>query len=278
MTAIDKKLDRLLVDDYDVYQTCKHLYEKYSTEHPVKIELYRDKLPMFERFNIEKEIDKALRHKIWLSSGGYLFFERTEAMYTIDVNSGRSTKNNSDVEESLVRINLEAADEIARQLRLRNIGGLIICDFIDMRSRKNQRRVLERLKESMKDDSAKCTILGMSEFGLIEMTRQRNRESLMQTLFTNCPYCSGSGLVKTHESLSIEIERALKKVIPHYQEFSLQLIVHPELNRFLDSGDKQHFRKLAKKLNAEIDFSTDDSLHLNDFHFYSTVNRKKLEV
>lgn len=278
MTAIDKKLDRLLVDDYDVYQTCKHLYEKYSTEHPVKIELYRDKLPMFERFNIEKEIDKALRHKIWLSSGGYLFFERTEAMYTIDVNSGRSTKNNSDVEESLVRINLEAADEIARQLRLRNIGGLIICDFIDMRSRKNQRRVLERLKESMKDDSAKCTILGMSEFGLIEMTRQRNRESLMQTLFTNCPYCNGSGLVKTHESLSIEIERSLKKVIPHYQEFSLQLVVHPELNRFLDSGDKQHLRKLAKKLNAEIEFLADDRLHLNDFHFYSAVSHKKLEV
>ena len=102
----------------------------------------------------------------------------------------RQTK--SDVEESLVRINLEAAEEIARQLRLRNIGGLIICDFIDMRLRKNQRRVLEKLKECMKDDSAKCTILGMSEFGLVEMTRQRNARSLSQTIFTNCPYCTGA--------------------------------------------------------------------------------------
>ena len=134
-------------------------------------------------------------------------------MYTIDVNSGRSSGNKTDVEESLVRINLEAAEEIARQLRLRNIGGLIICDFIDMRLRKNQRRVLEKLKDCMKDDSAKCTILGMSEFGLVEMTRQRNRGSLHQTIFTACPYCNGSGLVKTHESVSIEIERSLKKVI-----------------------------------------------------------------
>ena len=134
-------------------------------------------------------------------------------MYTIDVNSGRSSNNKADVEESLVRINMEAAEEIARQLRLRNIGGLIICDFIDMRLRKNQRRLLERLKECMKEDSAKCTILGMSEFGLVEMTRQRSRESLVQTIFTSCPYCYGSGLIKSHESVSIEIERALKKIV-----------------------------------------------------------------
>jgi ribonuclease G len=152
---------------------------------------------MFERFNVEKEIDRALKRKIWLPCGGYLFFDRTEAMTTIDVNSGRSTQSgSSDVEESLVRINMEAAEEIARQLRLRNIGGLIICDFIDMRSRKNQRRVLDHLKEEMKEDSAKCTILGMSEFGLVEMTRQRSRESLMQTMFISCPYCTGQGIIK----------------------------------------------------------------------------------
>jgi ribonuclease G len=106
---------------------------------------------------------------------------------------------------------MEAAEEIARQLRIRNLGGLVICDFIDMRSRKNQRRVLDRLKEAMKDDSAKCTILGMSEFGLVEMTRQRSRESLMQTMFTSCPYCIGSGQIKTHESTSIEMERVLRE-------------------------------------------------------------------
>lgn len=277
LTAVDKRFDRILVDDYNTYQTCKRLYSRYADEHALRIEYYRDKIPMFERFNVEREIEKTLRRKIWLPSGGYLFFDRTEAMYTIDVNSGRSSGNKTDVEESLVRINLEAAEEIARQLRLRNIGGLVICDFIDMRLRKNQRRVLERLKDCMKEDSAKCTILGMSEFGLVEMTRQRSRGSLIQTIFTSCPYCNGSGLVKTHESVSIEIERSLKKVIGCHQQFALKLLVHPELDHYLNIIDKQYLRKLSEELNAHLEFETDDQLHINDYHFYSTINNKKIE-
>jgi len=233
---------------------------------------------MFERFNVEREIEKTLRRKIWLPSGGYLYFDRTEAMYTIDVNSGRSSGNKSDVEESLVRINLEAAEEIARQLRLRNIGGLVICDFIDMRFRKNQRRVLERIKDCMKDDSAKCTILGMSEFGLVEMTRQRNRGSLIQTIFTSCPYCNGSGLVKSHESVSIEIERTLKKIINCSQQFALKLMVHPELDRYLNIIDKQFLYKLAEEMNAHLEIGSVDEMHINDYQFFSTINNKRIEV
>ncbi|MCE5295289.1 MAG: ribonuclease E/G, partial [Chlamydiales bacterium] len=230
-------------------------------------------------FNVEKEIEKALRRKIWLPSGGYLFFDRTEAMHTIDVNSGRSSNFKSeDVEETLVRINLEAAQEIARQLRLRNIGGLIICDFIDMRSRKNQRRVLEHLKDCMKEDSAKCTILGMSEFGLVEMTRQRSRGSLSQTMFTSCPYCNGSGHVKSHESVSIEIERDLKKVINCQQQFALKLVVHPQLDHYLNHGDKEFFQELAESLNARLDYDVSDTIHMNDYHFISTINQKPIEV
>ena len=279
LMAVDKKFERVLVDDYPTYQRCKRLSTRYSTEHPLKIEFYRDKAPMFDRFNVEREIDRALRRKLWLQSGGYLFFDRTEAMYTIDVNSGRSSQqSSSDVEEALAHINMEAADEIARQLRLRNIGGLVICDFIDMRSRKNQRRVLDRLKEAMKDDSAKCTILGMSEFGLVEMTRQRSRESLTQTIFTNCPYCNGNGMIKSHESVSIEIERSLKKLVCQQQQFGLELISHPNLDHFLSHNDKEYFRKLVSKWHAEIKFSSDDELHLNEYQFYSTINGKKLEV
>ncbi len=279
--AVDKRYERIMTDDYHIYQNCKRLAAKYEGEHPLKIELYRDKSPMFERFHVEKEIEKALRRKVWLASGGYLFFERTEAMYTVDVNSGRSSSASSaskDVEESLVHINMEAAEEIARQLRLRNIGGLIICDFIDMRSRKNQKRVLDKLKDAMKDDTAKCTILGMSEFGLVEMTRQRSRESLSQTLFTSCPYCSGSGMIKSHESVSIEIERALKKLISQQEQFALELISHPELDRFLSHNDKDYFRSYAEKAQASLTFKTSDILHLNDFEFHSTINGKKLDV
>lgn len=280
MTAVDKKYDRILIDDHNTCGILKKMYQKYSAEHPLRIEFYRDKIPMFERFNVEREIDKSLRRKIWLPSGGYLFFDRTEAMYTIDVNSGRSSQQTEmgDVEEALVHINMQAADEIARQLRLRNIGGLVICDFIDMRSRKNQRRVLDRLKEAMKEDSAKCTILGMSEFGLVEMTRQRSRESLAQTMNTSCPYCNGSGQIKTNESTAIEIERSLKKLIHQKQQFGLKLVCHPILDQYLRGGDKNFLKKMAEELHAELDFETLDSLHLNEFEFYSTINGQKLEV
>ncbi len=278
--CIDKKFERLLIDDYATYQRCKQMVQKYADEHPLKIELYRDKTPMFERFNVEKEIDKAIRRKIWLGSGGYLFFDRTEAMHTIDINSGRSSTNpaGGDVEETLVRINLEATEEIARQIRIRNIGGLIICDFIDMRSNKNQKRVLEKLKECMKEDSARCTILGMSEFGLVEMTRQRNRESLAQTIYTSCPYCSGSGLVKSHESVSVDIERSLKRLIHCQNQFALKLVLHPELSRYLDSGDKEFFKKTASLSNAHLEFGVSDNLHLNDYLFYSTLNGQKIDA
>jgi ribonuclease G len=280
LTAIDKKFDRMLVDDYETYQVCKRISTTYSGEHPLKLEFYRDKNPMFEKFGVEREIEKALRRKIWLQSGGYLYFDRTEAMHTIDVNSGRSSQQSSksDVEETLVKINMEAAEEIARQLRLRNVGGLVICDFIDMRSRKNQRRVLDCLKEAMKDDSAKCTILGMSEFGLVEMTRQRNRESLSQMLFTNCPYCIGSGQIKTHESVAIEIERALKRLLSQQEEFGIELAAHPELDYYMNMGDKDYFRKLAEKANAQLKFVVRDTLHLNDFQFFSTISGKKIDV
>lgn len=278
MLAIDKRYDRLLVDDYATYRKCKEVYKRYEDEHNLRLEFYRDKTPMYERFNVEKEIDKALRHKLWLPSGGYLFFEHTEAMCTIDVNSGRSTKNEKNLEETLVRINMEAAQEIARQLRIRNLGGLIICDFIDMRMRKNQRRVSDYLKDCMKEDSAKCTVLGMSEFGLIEMTRQRNRESLKQMTSMDCPYCYGGGWVKNFETISIEIERALKKLVQVDKHYALRVVVHPEVDKYIARIDKEYLKKFADNLNAKIEFESDDTYHLNEYCFFSTTNGERISV
>lgn len=280
LSAVDQRMSRILVDDPEIYQVCKDLYSKYEKEHPIKIELYRDRVSMFERFGVEKEIDHCLSRKIWLNSGGYLYFDRTEAMYTIDVNSGRSSSTHASqsLEESLVRINLEAAEEIARQIRIRNIGGLIICDFIDMRSRKNQKRVLEKLRDCMRADTAKSSILGMSEFGLVEMTRQRSRESLAQILLSECPYCSGMGLIRNNESVTIDIERSLKKAITCMQHYALELVTHPHVDQHLGINDKSYLQRLAEDLNARLQFSTDDALHLNDFYFNSTLNQERLEV
>lgn len=279
LNAIDKRVERILVDDHLVHQQCRKIFSPYATEHQLKIEFYRDKFPMFERFSVEKELERSLKRKIWLSSGGYLYFEQTEAMHTIDVNSGRSKNiENGDVEETLVRINLEAADEIARQLRIRNIGGLIICDFIDMRSKKNQRRVLDHFRECMKEDSARCTILGMSEFGLVEMTRQRSRGSLLQTLYTSCPYCMGTGKIKSHDSVAIEIERDLKKVIQCEQHYAVTVKVHPELLRHIQKTDREFLHHMAESMNAKISWEADDSLHLNDYTFFSSLNNAPIEI
>lgn len=280
IVGINKKCTRIMTDNYPTYQKLKAIYKKYSQEHEMKIEFYRDKMPMFERFQVDREIEKTLQRKIWLPSGGYLFFDRTEAMHTIDINSGRSKggsgTSSKNLEESIASINMEAAEEIARQIRLRNIGGLIICDFIDMNSRKNQRRVLDRLKEALKDDPAKCIVLGVSEFGLIQMTRQRNRESLSQMINTPCPYCSGSGEIKTLESCVIELERSLRKLVLHKQEFGLQFVLHPSLDAYLQESGKAQLKKSAEKIHAEISFTVNDSLHLNEIQIFSSISGEEI--
>jgi ribonuclease G len=279
ITTVGKKYDKIVIDDIETYKKCKNIYKTYEDEHPIKIEYFNHKTPLFEKYNIEKEIEKALARKVWLPSGGYLYFDRTEAMYTIDVNSGKSSAQdvNANVEETLVRINLEAVEEISRQFRLRNIGGLIICDFIDMRFRKNQRRVLEKLKECMKDDWAKCTILGMSEFGLVEMTRQRSRESLIQTMFINCPYCTGRGIIKSQESMSLEMERMIKKLLGSVKKQCFKFVVHPELKKYLDKQDFAYFKKIAKITNNQIELKSNDILHLNEFQIYNAKTGKKID-
>lgn len=273
LMAIDKRFDRILIEgDQEVFKRCKRLYERYSNEHSMRVEFYRDKTPMYERFNVEREIEKSLGRKIWLPSGGYLYFDRTEAMYTIDVNSGRSSTEASSVEEALTKINMEAAEEIARQLRIRNIAGLIIIDFIDMRLKRNRRRVLQKLKEFILEaDSSKCSISEMSDFCIVEMTRQRNGNSLFQTIMCDCPYCEGTGMIKNMETTTIELERALSKVIKTHEQYALKIAVHPQVYHYMDAIDKEYLNGLAQELNARIQWEADDSLHLTEFRFFSSI-------
>lgn len=281
MTAMDHQFDRLLIDDHQAFLKCQRIAKKHENDpnNSLKIEFYRDQAPMFERFNIDKEIGKALRRKVWLPSGGYLFLDKTEAMLTIDVNSGRSTNTSStNVEETIANLNLEAADEIARQLRLRNVGGLIICDFIDMRLRKNQRRVLDRLKEAMKDDGAKCTVLGMSEFGLVEMTRQRQRESLAETLCMPCPYCAGAGHIKNYETIFVELERELSWILKSGQTHNLEIVVHPEFYHRMEKSFLPELFEEAQEAGCTLSVKTNDSCHLTEFKIFSLDNGKELTV
>lgn len=292
MTAIDKGFDRLIFDDAAMYNSCKNLYKTYQTDQDqdsIKIELFKDKsqsgATLFERFGVERQLERATRSKVWLNNGGYLLFDQTEAMHTIDINSGRGSMrqskegqlaNSDDLEESIASINVNAAEEIARQVRLRNLGGLIICDFIDMETRANQKRVLTALKNAMSSDFAKYTILPPSEFGLIEMTRQRNRESLHQTLFGPCPYCAGSGMVKNSETVLIDIERSLKKLLATNGGEPIELMVHPELE--IGRNDKSALTALAKQSRSELNFTSSDLLHLTEYKFYSKDKKELLLV
>ena len=197
-------------------------------------------MPIFETFGVQKQIDDAFHRQVWLKCGGYIVIDETEALVAIDVNTGRN-KGGRDVEKTILQTNLEAADEIARQLRLRNIGGLIIADFIDMKSRKDQQAVYSLMKERLKRDKAKTHVLPISQLGLMEMTRQRAQESLSDTIYENCPYCGGRGVVKTSMTTSVELHRTLNTVMRKYQEsiHDIRVILNPDVLKRLKEEDEE---------------------------------------
>ena len=217
-----------------------------------KIVLYNDKEPLFDRYGIEEKIEKALERRVWLKSGGYIIIERTEALTAIDVNTGRFVGKRSQ-EETIFKTNLEATQEIVRQLRLRNVGGLIIIDFIDMEKEGNRKKVYEALKEALKKDKARTNILKISELGLVEMTRQRTRESLENQLLSPCPHCEGRGRVKSPVTVAYDVLRAIKK-----QEMKVEngrnIIVrmHPDVANFLYDEKTNSLDSLEREINHKI--------------------------
>ena len=263
--AYDRHIQDLYVDNQKTYKELVHLHNIIGRRHSLEIHFYRDNQPIFAHFSVDKELEKTLSRKIQLMNGGYLFIERTEAMFTIDVNSGRSVvkEGKTNLEESLIQINLEAATEIARQIRLRNMGGLIVIDFIDLRSRKGQRRIIQQLKSEMQYDTSKCMIMPMSEFGLVEMTRQKTRRSLTDLHFTQCPYCNGKGLIKNYTSVEMEIERSLLGCSKKGVELLIRL--HPMLKTHLQKPILSKWEKALHKKQIAFKIKGDDSLHLNDF-------------
>jgi ribonuclease G len=217
-----------------------------------KVVLYGEQEPLFERYGIEEKIQKALDRRVGLRSGGYLVIERTEALTAIDVNTGRFVGKRNQ-EETIFRTNLEAAQEVVRQLRLRNLGGIIIIDFIDMEKESNRKKVYESLKEAIKRDKARTNILKISELGLVEMTRQRSRESLENQLLSPCPYCEGRGRIKSPVTIAYDLLRAIKK-----QQASLtdggNIIVrlHPDIANFLYDEKNNSLDNLEREINHKI--------------------------
>src|SRR4030088_2800831 len=262
---LTEEIDEVACDDRAATERMSEMVGQISRRARNRVNHYDSAMPIFETYNVQKQIDDAFHRQVWLKCGGYIVIDETEALVAIDVNTGRN-KGGRDVEKTILQTNLEAADEIARQLRLRNIGGLIISDFIDMKSRKDQQLVYTLMKERLKRDKAKTHVLPISPLGLMEMTRQRAQESLTGSLFMVCPYCHGRAVVKSPMTMSVEIQRTLHAVLRKHPEIhDVRVIVNPEVLNRLKTEDEELLVEIERKYAGRLTFRTDPTYHHEKF-------------
>lgn len=276
---LTEDVERIVVDNPKAYDRMREMIARISKRSANKVKLYTDPQPVFDRFNITRQLENAFSRQVHLKSGGYLVVDETEALVAIDVNTGRH-KGGKDQESAIVKVNLEAADEIARQLRLRNMGGLIVLDFIDMKSRRDQQQVYQRMKESLRRDKAKTHVLPISQLGLMEMTRQRHSESVHAAVYDDCPYCKGRGKVKSALSMSVEIQRKLAEILrkrPRDEsDFQLRIVVHPTVLERLRTEDEKHLIEIEKRYFGKLSFRADPMLHAEQFKIVNVATNEEL--
>jgi Rne/Rng family ribonuclease len=234
-----------------------------------RVKLYTKDTPVFEEFGIQQEIDKGLRPKVWLKSGGYIVINHTEALVAIDVNTGKFVgKGSNRLEDTIVRTNLEAVKEIVRQMRLRDLGGIIIIDFIDMEERRNREKVMAALEDALRADRAPSKVLRFNEFGLVAITRKRTKQALERTLCQPCPYCTGSGMVKSIPTLCYEIQCEARKMAAEVGSGSLTLRVHPEISKALKTRESSLIEELEQWTKKSIIIQADPTLHWEQYDIY----------
>jgi ribonuclease G len=254
---------RLVIDSDEEYERIRDFVRAYFEKLLGKIELYDGTEPIFDAFGIELDISRALGRKVWLKSGGYIVIDQTEAMTVIDVNTGKFV-GKEELEDTILKTNLEAVKEIAYQIRLRNLGGIIIVDFIDMEKYENRERVFNAFVEAMKKDRAKNTISHISELGLIQMTRKRVRESLGRTLCESCPYCEGKGFVKSPRTLCYEIFRKIMRLAKHGGE-RIIVTAHPSVAEVLTDEERGGVENIEERYNVKITIKENRNLHQENY-------------
>jgi len=276
---LTEDVERIVVDSPKAYDRMREMIAKISRRSANKVKLYADAQPVFDRFNISRQLENAFSRQVHLKSGGYIVVDETEALVAIDVNTGRH-KGGKDQESSILKVNVEAADEITRQLRLRNIGGLIVLDFIDMKSRRDQQQVYHRMKEGLRRDKAKTHILPISQLGLMEMTRQRHSESVNDAVYDDCPYCKGRGKVKSALTMSVEIQRKLSEILKKRardeSDFQLLIVVHPTILERLRTEDEKHLIEMEKRYFGKLSFRKDPALHAEQFKIVNVATNEEL--
>lgn len=265
---LTEDVDRIVVDHKEKCDRIRTMAGKISRRAKSRVQLYEGDLPTFDHHDVEHQLEEALRRKVNLKSGGHIVFDETEALIAIDVNTGRH-KGRGSQEEAILAVNSEAVEEVARQLRLRNIGGLVVIDLIDMKFRKHQNAVYRSMKQALKRDRARTNVLQISSLGIMEMTRQRVEESILSTMNSDCPYCAGRGHVKSTMGMSVDIQRQIAAVLRRQRSggtaHGIQVVVHPTVLERLRREDEEFLLELESRFEGKLSFKSDPGKHVEYF-------------
>jgi ribonuclease G len=277
---LTEDVERVVVDNQKAYERMQAMMLKIKARWSAhKVKHYAEPQAIFDRFLVSKQLETTFSRQVHLKSGGYIVIDETEALVAIDVNTGRH-KGGRDQESTILKVNLEAAEEICRQLRLRNMGGLIVLDFIDMKGRRDQHAVYQRIREGLRRDKAKTHILPISQLGLMEMTRQRHTESVRAAVYDDCPYCKGRGKVKSVVTMSVEIQRKLQEILKKRtrdeSDFQLRIVVHPTVLDRLRTEDEKHLIEMEKRYFGKLSFRADTGMHAEQFKIVNVENNEEL--
>ncbi len=265
-------ISRLIIDSEEEYELCVNLVNDMLPSLTNRIKLYLKTKPMFDFYNVESQLEKATKRKVWLKSGGYIVIDETEALVAIDVNTGKYVGSKS-LEETIVKINIEAIKEIARQIRLRDLGGIIIIDFIDMEKEENKSNVVNTLKEALKADRTHTDVVQLTELGLVEMTRKRVKQSLGKVLTMSCPYCKARGRVKSDVTVFFEIQREISRMLDNRNSCEILVRAHPDVAKLFYSSWEDPdavprgyaIDRLEKLFKRKITIKSDEHLHLEQY-------------
>jgi ribonuclease G len=274
------EVEKLVIDDRSEWELVRAFVEQAAPELKERIELYGGEEPIFDEYGIEQELVRAQNRKVWLKSGGYIIIDQTEALVAIDVNSGRYVGKKgagASLEDTITKINCEAAKEIVYQLRLRNIGGIIIIDFIDMDKGANREKVFKTLQEALAADRAKTNVLKISDIGLVEMTRKRVRESVTRLTTETCPTCDGRGHDRSKTTMAYEIMREVQRAAGKHREDLLVVSCHPEVAKLLQGPEREAMRLLMMKLNKSVTVRPQPQYHLEQYDLHAKWSRPELQ-
>jgi len=262
---VTSTFSNIWVDNEQEYERIVKFTSRFQSSLVKRVKLYSKDTPLFEQFNIQEEINKALKSKVWLKSGGYIVINQTEALVAIDINTGKYVGKTARLEDTIVKTNIDAIKEIVRQIRLRDLGGIIVIDFIDMDERRNRQKVMQALEEALRSDRSPSKVLQFNDFGLVAITRKRVKQSLERTLGTQCVYCTGTGMIKSVATVCNEIYVELRKMAKHFENQQVMLRVNPEVAKALKDNGGKRLSEMEEMLHRTIIVKSDATQHQEQF-------------